>query len=356
MARVNINIDRGKYKLRWSHRGKRYSLSIGTVSKLTLKAANAKAKLIESDILFDRFDTSLVKYGKSQLIAQNDILTVWDRYKKANTNRIALTSQQNGWKNVDNCLSKVPKNLLVLDRADELVNELLKYYSPGTLKRVLTDLNAAVSSVIEQPYYKLTKLPKTAKPPIECFNDSEVKVIIEAFASNRYQSAYSQFAHDYYTNYVSFLAYTGCRPEEAIALTWSDIGNTICFDKAYSKGILKDTKNHKIRDFPINGKLAAILTHGDSNRLVFPSVSGGYINQKTWHRRYWNAVLDGLVEQGLVRKKLRSYCLRHSFITRCIRHGLDVASVAEISGNKTSTIHRYYLAARDTSELVLPEL
>ena len=353
MAKVNVNNDRGKYKLRWTYKNKRYTLSIGVVNKTTYKAATAKARLIESDIMFDRFDTTLVKYGKQQQQHQQPTATIreaWEHYKKVNSNRIALTSQQNGWKNVDNCLSKASASTLALDKADELVNDLLNHYSPGTLKRVLIDLNAA-----SKGYYDLKKLPKIAKSSIKCFSDDEVKLIINSFQTDRFNPKSSVYRHSYYTNYVKFLAYTGCRPEEAIALTWNDIDTTIRFDKAYSKGVLKDTKNHKIRDFPINEQLKSLLEECDNNsRLVFPAVSGGYINQGTWHRRYWNCVLNNLVILKLVKEHLRSYCLRHSFITRCIRNGLDIASVAEISGNTTETIMRYYLASKDIADINLP--
>ena len=184
LGKVNVNKDRNNYKLRWSYQGRRYSLSIGVVSQESLKAAKAKAKLIESDILFDRFDTSLGKYSiKYQKQAQAEtLLTTWEQYKELNSKRVALTTQKNCWAQVDRCLAKVNnKELFDLSKADELVNELLNHYSPGTLKRVLISLNAAADGC----YYKLNKLPKTNKPIIECFSDGEIKAVIEAFDSNR---------------------------------------------------------------------------------------------------------------------------------------------------------------------------
>ncbi len=115
MARVNINIDRGIYKLRWSHQSKRYSLSIGVVSKTTVKAANAKAKLIESDLLFERFDVTLAKYSaKYKLVTSNNVLVMWEQYKSLNSSRVALTTQKECWSQVDRCLAKVDKCLLTI--------------------------------------------------------------------------------------------------------------------------------------------------------------------------------------------------------------------------------------------------
>lgn len=356
MAKVSINKYRNSYRLRWSYRNTRYSLSIHRIGKESLKAAKAKAKLIESDILFDRFDSSLAKYGKEVETTATSIFSKWNKYKETNSKRIALTSQQNGWKNVDRCLEKIqdPK-LLALDKADELVNKLLEYYSPGTLKRVLIDLNSAYKG-----YYSLSKLPKIRKSPIEVFSNEEIRAIIQAFETDKYNPKSSRYKHSYYTNYVKFLAYTGCRPEEAIALTWEKVdlySSLICFNKAYSKGILKDTKNHKVRLFPINKQLEKLLLSIDRiSYLVFPSVTNSYIIQKDWHKRYWNKVLNGLVADNLIKKRLRSYCLRHSFITRCIHLGYDIATVAEISGNSVETIINYYLAAKELQGLDLPEI
>ncbi len=234
---------------------------------------------------------------------------------------------------------------------------MLNYYSSGTLKRVLIDINAAVNLATDSQYYKLKKLPKTAKTQIKCFSNEEVKAIIDAFENNKYLSAYSQFTHDYYVNYVSFLAYTSCRPEEAIALTWGDVGNVIKFSKAYSKGILKSTKTNSIREFPINKQLAAALSKPRlAHELVFPSVCGGYINHKTWCMRYWKPIVSKLASERKINEYLKCYCLRHSGITRLVRAGYDIATVAKLAGTSPEMIMRNYLASHDTANLKLPEL
>jgi integrase len=73
-------------------------------------------------------------------------------------------------------------------------------------------------------------------------------------------------AAKFYANYIEFLALTGFRPEEAIALTWDDLtassnGNlSIRVNKAHSKGELKGTKTNERRDFPCNAQLTKFLT------------------------------------------------------------------------------------------------
>ncbi len=71
----------------------------------------------------------------------------------------------------------------------------------------------------------------------------------------------------YYYNYYLFLFYTGCRPSEAIALTWDDIVNDyefIRFNRAITDSVngLQELEGLKIQDsrlFPINNQLRNIL-------------------------------------------------------------------------------------------------
>jgi hypothetical protein len=53
------------------------------------------------------------------------------------------------------------------------------------------------------------------------FSKQERDLIIQTFASDRYYS--------YYTLYVQFLFFTGCRPSEAIALIAIKSSNVFCF-------------------------------------------------------------------------------------------------------------------------------
>jgi len=59
---VQIKNSNGRLQLVFSHASKRHYLSLGLPdNKLNRKAAEARAKLIESDIAYDRFDETLVK-------------------------------------------------------------------------------------------------------------------------------------------------------------------------------------------------------------------------------------------------------------------------------------------------------
>jgi integrase len=296
-----------------------------------------------------------------------NLLVLWQRYKFAKKNLVAPTTQKGDWPEVDRALNFVsPESLeLTTGGATLLLAELLERYATSTARKILLYARAANCWAIEEEllaknfYSRLFKnIPKSQKSnrSQKCFEKHEIEHILAAFASNEFVSKFSIFPHSHYRSYVEFLALTGFRPEEAIALGWSDIkNNRIIVSRAYSQGILKETKTYEARTFPVNSQLGDLLQSlPKTGNLVFPSIEGGYINQHNFGERYWKPIVKKLVVAGKVAEYLPTYNLRHSWITRMLRSGLDIATVAKLAGNKPDTIMKHYLAAQ-VRDLVLPE-
>jgi integrase len=296
-----------------------------------------------------------------------NLLLLWQRYKIAKKNLVAATTQKGDWPEVDRALNFVSPGCLKFSAssASLFLAELLERYATSTARKVLLYARAANCWAIEEEllaknfYSRLFKsIPKSQKSgrSCKCFEKQEIEHILAAFASNEFVSKFSVFPHSYYRGYVEFLALTGFRPEEAIALEWSNIRNgQIIVSRAYSQGILKETKTYESRIFPVNSQLNKLLQSlPKTQNLVFPSPEGGYINQHNFGERYWKPIVKKLVAAGKVGEYLPTYNLRHSWITRMLRSDLDIATVAKLAGNKPDTIMKHYLAAR-TQDLVLPE-
>jgi integrase len=296
-----------------------------------------------------------------------NLLSLWSQYKIAKANLVAPTTQKGDWPEVDRALNFInPKCLeFSTSSATLLLAELLERYAASTTRKILLYVRATNHWAIEEEllaknfYSRLFKsIPKSQKSDrsCKCFEKHEIEQILAAFASNEFVSKFSVFPHSHYRGYVEFLALTGFRPEEAIALTWADFkSNRIIVSRAYSQGILKSTKTYESRTFPINSQLADLLQSlPRTQSLVFPSPEGGYINQHNFGERYWKPIVKKLVQAGKVAEYLPTYNLRHSWITRMLRSGLDIATVAKLAGNKPDTIMKHYLAAK-TQDLVLPE-
>lgn len=296
-----------------------------------------------------------------------NLSALWQQYKVAKKNLVAPTTQKGDWPEVDRALNFVSPKCLEFSASSAtlLLAELLERYAASTARKVLLYARAANHWAVEEElltknfYSRLfKKIPKSQKSgrSRKCFEKDEIEHILAAFASNEFVSKFSVHSHSHYLGYVQFLALTGFRPEEAIALTWADIkNNRIIVSRAYSQGILKETKTYEARTFPINSQLDNLLQNlPRTQKLVFPAPEGGYINQHNFGERYWKLIVKKLVAAGKIGEYLPTYNLRHSWITRMLRSGLDIATVAKLAGNKPDTIMKHYLAAQ-VRGLVLPE-
>ena len=378
IGKVSIDVkDNRAIRIRYTYpKGKRNKLYAGTVTDKNWREAIKTATIIDGDISTNNYDFTLTRYKLKQAQVMEvvektpNLSDIWNNYTSVNKDRVAPTTIKSHWKLYEkHYLGETPTELLEINKADEFVAHLLTRYSSGSLSpRFSNCLNPSVNLAVKTHKikynpYKDIYLQKKVKRHIEAYESDEVKAIVAAFYSDQYVKKGSIYPHNFYAPMVDFLSIVGCRPSECHALTWNDIKRKndklyIRFSKAYSKGILlPHTKTYEVRMFPVNSQLKNLLesikVQSNNNNLMFPSVTGGYVNQATFSRRYWNVVTTALINDGVLDKKLRSYTLRHSFITRCIRKGLDIATVARISGNSTETITQYYLAAK--TEFDVPE-
>ncbi len=173
------------------------------------------------------------------------------------------------------------------------------------------------------------------------------------------------FVRHYY-NYYAFLFYTGCRPSEAIALTWDD--DDIVNDYEYIKfsravtdsedGLceLKGLKTQDSRLFPINSQVKNILINqkkyqpDNPKNRIFASQRGRFVNTGALRKRVWKPILLRL---GIDYKK--PYATRHTFITLSLEAGVGVKDVTKLVGNSPVTTYNHY-ASTDIRQIQVPDL
>ena len=327
-------------------------MTIGKVSPQTYKVACAKAQTIDSDIVMERFDTTLASYDPTRankLALANkpiNLVDIISDYQKTSNDRVSNLVQNNVWKPFNNFMNETKDTTVFeLMNAQQLIDVLKERYSISFVETILRGLinpavNIAVATekVKKNPYLDIP-LPKRAKRIIDCYNDDEIKIILEALKDTRY----------YW--FIRMLALTGARPSEIVALSTSDIKNNfIIINKTYTKvgGLKKTTKNCVDRAFPINEQIQQVLENVEpENNILFPNAEGGYIDANGVRKRYWYYAIQNLIVKGSLNRKLRMYSLRSSFITRLIRNGYDIATVARLSGNTPQRILSNYLKSRD---------
>jgi len=335
------------------------------------KIAEAKTQMIESDIIYERFDYTLKKYRQKappppKEVKRLTLAKLFEDYIHTLKNLVRPGTWNNGylvmWRHIKRspfCHAEV-STVIGQDVFDWAIQNL----TADTTSRLMTQLNACYKWAIDKklvdgpsPFAGLSakakKLNKLNEDnDINPFSKDERDRIIQLFCSD------PRFSH--YAPFVRFCFYTGCRPSEAIALRWSDVDPSLT-RLTFSSAILiaqggrkrcKGLKTEPRREFPCNGQVQKILGEARSrwgSEIVFPSVTGQPINTSNFRKRQWKAVLEIL---GIEYRK--PYQMRHTFITLCLDAGVNPKDLAARVGNSPEIIYRHYAGRQ--RDLSIPEL
>jgi integrase len=228
-----------------------------------------------------------------------------------------------------------------------------------TKKRYFTCLRK-VEELKELFSFSIKPKKDEKRKEIDPFTDEEIKKIKGGMKD------------DHYEGLMLFMLHTGCRTSEAIGIRWKDIefeNNRIRFAESLARvqrkpgqRKRKNTKNGKIRFTPLSDELKEYLEAKyskwllnpvyDSNGnedLIFLSPEGSFVNDQNFRNRSWEPLLKRL---GI---RYRSpYNLRHTFISHCLRKGVDVVTVAYWVGNSPEVIYKHYAGMIDA--VPLPKL
>lgn len=388
---VSIYNKDGKIALNFQFDGKRKRFGLGLdYNDHNLGIAIAKAKQLESDIIFNRFDGDIKKYkiGYNPNIRLVDpvpklvelkpkldfsIKDCWELYKTHKQALVVESTIKRRWPERDNVIRLLDnQNLLGIDQASDALTFLLKKYSYTTIDKIFRDFRSATNLATKlgkyegKNYYSvvLELFPKKTKKGIQSFTKEEIETIINAFESNEYMAKHSAYKSSYFTNLIKFRFLVGSRPSETIALTWDDIYESngftwIKFNKAFVDNCLQlTTKTKEIRVFQCYPQLRQFIESlpviPNENNLIFPSNKGkGYICLRRFCDTYWRPIVrDGLLQDGLISKYLPFYDQRHTCGTLLLQSGLDIQTIAKMLGNSSEVLLKHYLASKeDLSDL-----
>lgn len=372
--KVSIQVNDGHLRLYWRWQGKRFWLSLGYPdTAMHRRMATLKAGVIEQDLLFERFDSTLQRYKASDSAPPETKITlksIWQQYydyvsPTASPKTIAGT--YNPTKSyLRRCQSEGLENPIALRQ------ELLRLTTEGQARRYLMELSAACKWAVERGL--ITKNPldrlyldlKEASPnPPVAFSVEERDKIIAAF--ERDQRSGANYQH--YAPLVKFLFWTGCRPSEAAGLRWGAVQpdcSKIHFREAIVdvSGRLERRETDKTgvkRWFACSPKLQALLLEirpksPGKEDLVFQGPRGGKLSISNFSDRGWNAILTGL---GLSEKDgipMTPYNCRDTFITLHAVAGVSSTIIARWVGNSSKVIEERYLEKLKLEKLVPEDL
>lgn len=332
---VAILVSNDRLQLRFSYAGKRHYISLGLTDTIAnRRVAEAKAKLIESDIVYERLDITLEKYKPQAAMSvatpvtpiftpppKTNLADLWEKYTDFQREHLEKSTIVRDYGKIEKRIAKFSKPFL--EDAIAVQSHLLSKYAAETAKRTLKQLSACCDwgirkkLVSENPFKELAaeikaKSRKASRVSRKPFSKECVAAILAAFENDTYCPKFTPVRHSFYAPYVKFLLHTGCRPEEAIALKWKHVEkNRIYFCDAMPTDvrIRKDTKTHAPRYFPINGELRKLFEairpkDCQPEMLVFPAKNGKELHTHNFLNRVWKPILERLVAEGKVRDSI----------------------------------------------------
>jgi integrase len=166
-------------------------------------------------------------------------------------------------------------------------------------------------------------------------------------------------------DFLSFVAYTGCRMSEALAIRWQDVdleagAATISGQLArgtYERVPTKTTTGN--REIFLTDELVNILKarrvqalerglHGP-DQLVFGTKLGTPLSHRNVARGIRRAGDNAMLNVDGA-QPVSCHDLRHSFVSRLISNGIDPVTVAALAGDKVETILRVYAHEYDRAK------
>ncbi len=364
---VSVESFRDRLRLRLPRQlleGKQKYLSLGLPdTQINRRAAEAKAKLIESDIAMERFDYTLVRYGQQKAIApvsevdENRIsdltlLELWSQYCLNKQSKLKAKTIEK-YDNLTILYAKLGD--IPLHNALAVKQKLERVTTIGRTKDALMYLSSACKWGIKHrlvranPYEGMSQeLPQhqyIVDPQPNAFTLEERALILEKFKTDKRKG----MNYQPYAPFVEFLFFIGCRPSEAVGLRWKHISDD--FQRVRFEGSLvqvknrrvpsKGSKNNRTRTLAPSRRLQALLRSIKPEKakpedLVFPSPDGGSINYRNFSKRAWQAIV------APIKLETTPYCCRDTFITVQLLKGVSSAVIAKWCDTSTHMIDKNY--------------
>jgi integrase/recombinase XerD len=180
-------------------------------------------------------------------------------------------------------------------------------------------------------------------------SDEEVQRLLEAVNDNEVMR-----------NLILFGLYTGCRMNELLHLQWKDIDLKERVVHIRNKENF-NTKTGKARQIPICAKLNEIIKQMLVER-------GNIINYHNPECYIFSKPDNTMLIRGSITHKFKQYvrkaglsekfhfhCLRHTFITNCIKNGINLSYVQALAGHSEfkTTLNYSHIGIEDLKRAIL---
>lgn len=210
-----------------------------------------------------------------------------------------------------------------------LTERKLKNNSVNTYVFFLGQLNSYCKDrkIMEDFFEGFKSFPKT-RPHIEIMNTEEIEKIINTKRTYKNRNGVDNSNLNFlYTTLIMFIAYSGCRLNEAATLKIEHLDLTL------GRAIFTETKNRETREIffaePLIARLKQLVGERDKSELVFTPGKGKIVIPQAFERE-----LKIRVRMIGITKRVYPHLFRHSFATQLLMSGVEITIVASILGHR----------------------
>lgn len=346
---VQVKVSNHRLQLVFSFGGKRHYLSLGlTDTPYNRKQAQDKAFEIQRDMDYGQFDLTKLEQYKigvnlatiepiTPITSAPTVLAIWQGYFDSKRDQLKPKTIEK-YDNLTRLFAKLGE--LPIEDAMQVKAALQKVTTVARVRDALLYLNAATQwackhkLIAATPYTGMAnEMPKPkymTDPQPNAFSQAEMEQVIEAFRNDQRPG----MTYQCYAPLVEFLFRVGCRPSEAIGLTWGNLSPDC--SKIHFVGSLvqvgnqrvrsEGSKNNKTRSLSTSQATQALLLRIRPERpaadaLVFPSPDGDSVNYRNFSRRAWKAIVDP------IKLGTTPYSCRDTFITLQLMKGVPTGVI-----------------------------
>lgn len=217
-------------------------------------------------------------------------------------------------------LARLPANPKTFNNVASVLRQVLEY--------------GHKAKILAEPLHESIEMRRRQKPEPDPFTLDEVEVLLgkmKAVAAR---------------NYFEFAFFSGLRPSELIALTWSKVdlrSGTVMVDSALTRGRVKGTKTSEIRKVELPGRARDALERQRTvsqlaGGRVFLTVAGGELeNTDIPLDSWWKPALK---VSGIRHRDARQ--TRHTYATMMLMAGVTPAYAARQMGHGIEMFLRTY--------------
>jgi integrase len=290
----------------YSFNGQRVRKKVGTSKKM--------AEAVLKDVEVKKIKGEFLGVTELKKVVFEKLCAEYLEYSKANKTKESYVRDITSL----NALSKKFKGIMVSMISawdlEQYKNMRVKKVTPSSVNRELAFIKHMFNKAVEWGYLTSNQLRS-----VKLFKEPPGRI---RYVTEEEEIKLLDYCSENTKDIVLFALNTGMRRSEIFNLKWSDV------DFRQRNIIVRRSKNNEYRVIPMHSSVVSILKrlHKKASSIyVFEGKNGKLTTVKTGFNK-------AVRKAGI--KDLRFHDLRHTFASRLVMNGVDIASVKKLMGHK----------------------